>query len=100
MTPTADGRHLLIVTEDRAGALVVAIDAHAGRRLRCPCGHEAWTAFGHYARHARGCPNALTAGLEARLRERAALRLALETIAAGAGKDAALARAVLERTGP
>lgn len=47
------------IRQSRFGAMVVVeTDQFQGRRYRCPCGWEGWTAWGHAIRHAQSCDRA------------------------------------------
>lgn len=69
--PGADRRQVLVpvASRDHPWGVVVARDPHAGQLVRCLCGAERWTTYGHAARHGRTCPTALMASAH-----RAALR--------------------------
>jgi hypothetical protein len=44
---------------NRFGRMVVIdTDQGAGRKYRCPCGWQGWSAWGHALRHAKSCPKA------------------------------------------
>ena len=99
--PPSDPRAVLVPAGDTwwPDAQVVATAPHAGRRYRCRCGWEGWSAFGRARKHREACHVALHHELR---RSRLHLAITVEglrVIAGGVEGSVATALAALAHVG-